>query len=150
MLEVMCFWYSKFKKIGKGWKILNFDQFQKPYNMVENWVPTSYMSKDNGLTSFGLAIFGSSTHIRRKIMTYLESWGNLDQRHVLYMQKYPFENVTLFGLALTWPPSKWGWMTSGGRMTITIKWPRRHMSHGMLVTFISQWLCVTWPWSYPS
>ena len=67
-------------------------------------------------------------------------------------KKYWFENLTLFDLTLTCPPSKLRLDDVIGSNDNHYRYmrarPRNHVSHGMFATFILQWRFVTWRWSF--
>ena len=96
---------------------------------------------ERSMTSFFLlAIFGNSTHRRKKVMTYLESWGNFESEACAFMQNIDLK-IWPFYLTLTWPPSKVNFDDVIGSNDhhyryLRVKWLRKHVSHGMSVTFI--------------
>ena len=58
------------------------------------------------LLLFLLAMFASSTHHRRNLLTYLEFWGNSGLETRAFYAKILIWKFDIFDLTLTWPPSK--------------------------------------------
>ena len=95
---------------------------------------------------FWLAMFGSSTHRRRKRTTYLESWGNSESETCVLCARYWFGNLTSFDLTLSWPPSKVIFDDVMGLddhhyRCLRAKLPRKHVSHCIFVTFFLMNFC---------
>ena len=121
------------------------------YNMLERRIPNfkkiyvfwrfySSSSSKKGMTFFHVHFF-SSTHRRRKLTTYLESWGNSESETLPLCKNIDLKNLTLFDLILAWSLSKLNFNEVIGSNDhhyryLRAKRPINHVSHGMLVTFI--------------
>ena len=89
------------------------------------------------MTSFLLAIFQSFMHRRRNPMAHLEPWGNFEQETCAFYVKML---IWKFDLTLICRPSTVrlnGVIGSNDchHRYLRAKWPRKHVSHGMFVTF---------------
>ena len=98
---------------------------------------------------FWPATFESSTHRRRKLMFFFGILTKFRARNMCFLYKTMIWKYDLIwrDLDLT-SIQKSGWKTSHSQMShywyIRAKWPRKHVSHGMFVTFILKWPFATW------
>ena len=115
---------------------------------------------ENLVTSFfDSRFFRSSSHRRRKLMTYLESWGNAEHETCVFYLKIliNIEKMTFFDLTLTWPPSKvWLddviWSNDCHHWYLRAKWRRKMCRTAWLwlfmVTFCDLTLTLTFVCKY--
>ena len=100
---------------------------------------------------FWLSIFRCSTHCRRNLMGYLESWWNSEQETCSFYVKIV---IWKFGLILTWPWPDFRRVrldviapNDCHHRYLRARWPRKPISRHVC-DFTLLWPFVNWPWPF--